>query len=153
MKHATIILLLLAAAGCRMDQPGNYPATPDSSWSNYTAIPNSSAAKVAAVMSANDITVAQIAAYLYPLGWTIDQLEVPDPRWTRPVTGGPVSYYVGEMRFAVADTHVAHRFRNIASGPYALRVRAVGSGLAGPWSEWSWSDNGDGSNALPGIVE
>ena len=133
----TAILLLLACAGCKIDQ-GNYSESPNSS----------PAAKVAAVMAANDITLPQVVAYLYGNGWTVVPAPPPSALWKPAKPGSsPVAYYLWEMSGAVGDTSMTFYLPQTA-GAVALRVKAVDTdGLHGEWSEVGVSSGG----LLPGV--
>lgn len=151
MKYlALLLLLLLPLAAC----------SPPSGIVRTQEIPPASAAdqatasKVAAVMQANDITLPQVAAYLYAYGWTVVPAPLPRAHWRAAAPGTyPISYYVVEIRAAVADTAFAHYITQ-AAGPYRIKVKAVDTHqTSGPWSLVGWSDGGDGSTSLPGVGE
>ena len=127
--------------------------------SQRTVIVNQSdsSAKVAAVMAANDITLPQVAAWLN----TYNMDVVNRGAWMRPhwrPASGQVTYYMFRPEIAVADTTVEFMVRGHVPGAWPATVQGVlllqnGSALRGPVSEIGWSDNGNGSNALPGISE
>jgi hypothetical protein len=153
LKIAIAILLLLAVAGCRMEQPSNYPATPDSSRSEHA---NVSAAKVAAIMAANDITLPQVAAFLGAYGYDVVERSA----WLKPhwrASTGQVTYYMFRPEIAVADTTVEFMVRGHVPGVWPATVQGVlllpnGSVMRGPVSPMGWTDNGTGTGALPGMA-
>jgi len=152
MRSAIILLACLAVAGCVATMPANRSELPNTSTTIRQELPDSSAtaAMVAKVMVANDITLPMVAAYLYNLGYTVHPSQLPKWHWSAPTVGAPVAYYAFEMIGATGDTTLIHYLPQ-AAGPYRLKVRGVAaSGAVGPWSLIGWSDNGNGSNALPG---
>ena len=137
----TALMAVLCIAGCQKIETG--PAHYAENYQQATA------SCVEKAMASADITVAEIAAYLYSRGWTVVQAQMPKPHW-KPATG-QVSYYVCDIRVATGDTSLAMYFPQTA-GPYCVQVKAVSAaGVSGPWSLVGWSDNGDGSTALPGV--
>jgi len=160
-RITTILLTALVAAlylsGCqKIETPANRPAPPDSS-ANRSEFPNSSAtvAKVEKAMAAADITVADVAAFLYSRGWTIIPNAMDRPHWRR-VNWAPAdnpAYYVAEIRVAVSDTALSIYLPQHA-GPYSVAVTAYrGNGTHSNRSLVGFSDNGDGSSALRGVNE
>ena len=167
MKHALILALLLVA-GCKMEPAdtalrANMEAASDraaahaDSVYNLRIVTKDQAAKVALVMAANDITLPQVAAWLN----TYNMDVVNRGAWMRPhwrPASGQVTYYMFRPEIAVADTTVEFMVRGHIPGAWPATVQGVlllqnGSALRGPVSEIGWSDNGNGSNALPGISE
>ena len=138
MKYAAILAMLILA-GCQKVEPTPSP-------------PADTAAKVAAAMAAADITLPDVAAYLAARGWTVLPGSIPRAHWRAATPGAyPLAYYVCELRAAIGDTALSVYFPQTA-GPWAMYVKAVDSrGASGNWSLVGWSDNGTGSNALPGV--
>ena len=149
MKYLALLLLLPLAA-CA--PPSGIVRTQEIP--PVTQADQATAAKVAQVMAANDITLPQVASYLFTYGWTVVPAPLPKPHWKAAQPGAyPISYYVVEIRAAVADTAFAHYITQ-AAGPYRIKVKAVDTHQAsGPWSLVGWSDGGNGSTALPGVGE
>lgn len=142
MKYLALILLLPLAA-CQKSEP--VPAA--------TQADQATADKVAAVMAANDITLPQVAAYLYTYGFdVISRTEFRRWHWSPPTTGGPAAYYVVNFRVAVGDTALPIYIpQGSYAGPYWIRVVGYsGAGVAGPWSQTNVSAPGD---LLPGVSE
>ncbi len=129
---------------------------------NRSEIPNSSqaAAKVAAVMAANDITLPQVVAYLntYNLD-VVDRTAWMRPHWRASAVDAQhprPTYYLFRPYIAVADTTVEFMVRRNIAGAWPADVQGVyinpsGVVLRGPLSLIGWSDNGTGTNALPGV--
>lgn len=158
---ATIILLLLAVAGCRMEQQDDYQAALKSYQADSSRVanaPKDAAAEVAAVMAANDITLPQVVAFLYAYGFdVVNRSSTLRPHWSpappgRDAQGNtvPVAYYVANIRIAVGDTTLAI-YAPQAVGPVWMRVKAYdGRGMSGVWSVDEVSGSGD---LLPGVSE
>ena len=139
----TALMAVLCIAGCQKIETPNRSGTPNSS------------ARVEKAMAAAGITVPEVATFLASRGWTIIPAAMPAPHWHR-VNWSPSdnpAYYVWEMRGAIGDTVLPHYFPQVA-GPYSLTVTAYrGNGTHSDPSLVGWSDNGTGSNALPGVRE
>ena len=114
---------------------------------------DTTAARVEKAMAAADITVADVATFLYSRGWNIVPANLDKPHW-RPVNWAPTdrpAYYVAEIKVAVADTTLS-LYLPQSIGPYSLAVTAYrGNGTHSDKSIVGYRDNGDGSNALPGV--
>lgn len=106
------------------------------------------ASSVEKTLAAADITVSDVATFLYSRGWTIIPSATPAPHWR---ASAGASYHVVQLQFAIGDTIAKHYLPQTA-GPYCVRVKGVSAGgVSGPWSLVGWSDGGDGSNSLPGV--
>ncbi len=143
----TALMAVLCIAGCQKIETPNRSATPKGS--NRPAVPDSSAAaRVEKALAAADITLPEVATFLYSRGWTVIPNAMPEPHWR---ASAGASYHVVQLQFAIGDTIAKHYLPQTA-GPYCVRVKGVSAaGVSGPWSLVGWSDNGDGANSLPGV--
>lgn len=150
-RVTAILLCALVAAlylsGCQKIETPNHSATPNSSTGSRVE-------RVEKALAAADITLPEVATFLYSRGWTVVQTKMPKPHWARPVvdaTHPAPAYYVCDIRVATGDTSLAMYFPQTA-GPYCVQVKAVSAaGVSGPWSLVGWSDGGEGGNSLPGV--
>ena len=142
----TALMAVLCIAGCqKIETPQKQETT---------------AARVEKAMAAADITVADVAAFLNAHGMdVVDRSAWMRPHWrpsTVDATHPKPTYYLFRPYIAVADTTVEFMVRRNVSGAWPADVQGVyvapgGAVTKGPVSVMGWSDNGDGSTALPGV--
>ena len=151
MKSATAILaiaVLVGMAGCAIVRERTVPADREARRARLVEASNRAAAyadsvtgiarpdKVAALVDAGEITVGDVADFVYAYGWTLVPAPLPDGHWAPSKAGSyPVSHYVFELRGSVADTALAF-YAPDTFGALTLRVRAVDeAGNVGLWSD------------------
>lgn len=151
MKSATAILAIAAMvgmAGCKIVPPPSAPVDREARHARLLEASNRSAAyadsvtgiarpdKVAALVDAGEITVGDVADFVYAYGWALTPAPLPSGHWAPSKAGtSPVSHYVFDLRGSVSDTALTFYLPS-AFGAVALRVMAVDeAGKVGLWSE------------------
>lgn len=158
-RIAAILLLLVAVSGCGLISQQPILTTPEVPPEDVAAAAMAVVEKAMSepmAVEGDTVTLSQVVAFLFAYGLQVCPSDWDRWDWTPAPPGSmPVAYYVVRAQWAVAagDLPFARLLvADRASGPYMMKVRAYDQGQRfGPWSLLGYSDNGNGSNTLPGV--